>query len=126
MKPGKKTWIWTIVAFVIIGLALSGAGYWWFIRGIARTPAGEASGEAAPTLNPQQVVRGEQLYQINCAQCHGGLLRDRHGELKGVERLELAIDPRERAPQALHDIGGRVAHGSFPAPSLGWRLASLG
>ncbi len=71
MKPGKKTWIWTIVGFVIIGLALSGAGYWWFIRGITGTPAGEASGEAAPTLNPQQVVRGEQLYQINCAQCHG-------------------------------------------------------
>ncbi len=56
MKPGKKTWIWSIVAFIIIGLALSVAGYWWFSRGIAGTPASEASAEAAPT--PGKVWRG--------------------------------------------------------------------
>ncbi len=71
IQPANKTWLLSITAFVFLGLAISGAGYWWFNRGIAGTSAGEASGGAAPTLNPQQVVRGEQLYQNNCAQCHG-------------------------------------------------------
>ena len=67
MKDHKKYWIWSISTFVLVGLALAGGGYWWFIRGTALTPTSEAPGGIDPSLNPQQVVRGEMVYRNNCA-----------------------------------------------------------
>ena len=72
MKDRKKYWIWSISAFALVGLALAGGGYWWFIRGVALTPTGEATDGIDPILNSPQVIRGEMLYQNNYAQCHGG------------------------------------------------------
>jgi mono/diheme cytochrome c family protein len=65
-------WIWAIAALVSLGIVVSGAGYWWFNQGAgAAILDGEVSGEPAQVLDPQQVARGEALYQMNCLQCHG-------------------------------------------------------
>ena len=68
----------SIMAVVVLGMvALT-------IRAVATTPA-QAEVSVAGSL-AEQVVAGQDLYSINCVECHGA--DGEGGEIKGVEGLE--------------------------------------
>jgi mono/diheme cytochrome c family protein len=72
LGAGTRRWILYVAAFIGFGLLTTGAGYWWFIQQAEGTILdGNVSGDPAQNLDPQQVARGEALYQGNCLQCHG-------------------------------------------------------
>ncbi|MDX1664047.1 MAG: c-type cytochrome [Candidatus Promineifilaceae bacterium] len=71
---------------------------------LAGTPAAEAGPQALPTLDPQLVTLGEDVYQTYCAACHGA-------ELEGQEDWKLPNpDGSFRAPP--HDGTGHTWHHS--------------
>jgi len=55
------------------------------IMAVATTPAQEVTGTIAGTV-PEQILAGQDLYSINCTECHGP--DGEGGEVKGVEGLE--------------------------------------
>jgi mono/diheme cytochrome c family protein len=55
------------------------------IVAVVTTPPQEETGTVAATL-PEQIIAGQDLYSINCVECHGA--DGEGGEIKGVEGLE--------------------------------------
>jgi menaquinol-cytochrome c reductase cytochrome b/c subunit len=55
------------------------------IIGAVTTPAPQEEGVVAATI-PEQITAGQDLYSINCVECHGP--DGEGGEIKGVEGLE--------------------------------------
>ncbi len=110
--PGSLEWLGTTIIPIIAVLALfllpffdrSPRRYWkarpWAIGimtvmvvgiiaftvlAVVTTPAQEATGTVAGTI-PEQILAGQDLYSINCTECHGP--NGEGGEIKGVEGLE--------------------------------------
>ena len=82
-KSTNRVLAWTtgIASILILGLA---------IAVLVFTPPAEATEEAAlaGTL-PEQILLGQDLYGVNCVECHGA--DGEGGEIKGVEGLEGVI-----------------------------------
>ncbi len=55
---------------------------------VATTPPQEVTGAIAGTI-PEQILAGQDLYSVNCTECHGP--EGEGGEIKGVEGLEGVI-----------------------------------
>ena len=103
IDTGAARWIWGITAFIGLGLAVSGAGYWWFIQGTGGAiPDGAVSSESAQALYPQQVAQGQVIYQTYCAQCHGP-----EGEGAPNWREQ---NPDDTYPPPPHDSTGHTWH----------------
>lgn len=45
--------------------------YWWFSRGDTGIESDGTDRVAVSQLDPQEVARGQAIYEANCASCHG-------------------------------------------------------
>jgi menaquinol-cytochrome c reductase cytochrome b/c subunit len=74
-----RPWAISIMSVVVVGIvALT-------IMAVVTTPPQEVTGTIAETI-PEQIIAGQDLYSINCTECHGP--NGEGGEIKGVEGLE--------------------------------------
>jgi menaquinol-cytochrome c reductase cytochrome b/c subunit len=74
-----RPWAIGIMSVMVIGIvALT-------VLAVVTTPAQEVSGTIAGSI-PEQILAGQDLYSINCTECHGP--NGEGGEVKGVEGLE--------------------------------------
>ncbi len=74
-----RPWAIGIMSVIVIGIvALT-------VLAVVTTPAQEVSGTIAGSI-PEQILAGQDLYSINCTECHGP--NGEGGEVKGVEGLE--------------------------------------
>jgi menaquinol-cytochrome c reductase cytochrome b/c subunit len=74
-----RPWALSIMSVAVVGIvALT-------ILAVVTTPPQEVTGTIAETI-PQQIIAGQDLYSINCTECHGA--DGEGGEIKGVEGLE--------------------------------------
>ena len=55
--PRRMMWMWLLLA--------------WSITACGRSATSEAAVAPYPTLDPEQVARGRQVYAQQCASCHG-------------------------------------------------------
>jgi mono/diheme cytochrome c family protein len=105
-----RIWVAGAASVLMIGLTLAVM--------ILAPPAEATESLVAGTL-PEQIAQGQDLYSINCVECHGA--EGEGGEIKGVEGLEgfkmKAINSQDemytRNDQALADI---ISYGQ---PNLG-------
>jgi mono/diheme cytochrome c family protein len=74
-----RPWAIGIMSVLVLGIvALT-------LLAVITTPAQEVTGTIAGTV-PEQILAGQDLYSINCTECHGP--NGEGGEIKGVEGLE--------------------------------------
>jgi mono/diheme cytochrome c family protein len=74
-----RPWAISIMSVLVLGIvALT-------LLAVVTTPAQEVTGTIAGTV-PEQILAGQDLYSINCTECHGP--NGEGGEIKGVEGLE--------------------------------------
>ncbi|MFZ2096620.1 MAG: c-type cytochrome [Anaerolineales bacterium] len=74
-----RPWAISVMSVVVVGIvALT-------ILAVVTTPPQEVTGTIAETV-PEQIIAGQDLYSINCTECHGP--NGEGGEIKGVEGLE--------------------------------------
>jgi ubiquinol-cytochrome c reductase cytochrome b subunit len=74
-----RPWAISIMSVMVVGIvALT-------VLAVVTTPAQEVTGTIAGTV-PEQILAGQDLYSINCTECHGP--NGEGGEVKGVEGLE--------------------------------------
>jgi mono/diheme cytochrome c family protein len=108
----SRPWAIGIMSVAVVGIvALT-------VMAVVTTPAQEVTGTIAGTV-PEQILAGQDLYSINCTECHGP--NGEGGEVKGVEGLEgfimKAINTKDemytRNDQTLTDI---ISYGQ---PDLG-------
>ncbi len=65
MKDGaKKAMIWTAVTASVLMFAFTGAT-------LLSAPEVETVAEEIPTTLPDRIVAGQDLYSVNCVECHG-------------------------------------------------------
>ena len=65
MKDGaKKAMIWTAVTASVLMFAFTGAT-------LLSAPKVETVAEEIPTTLPDRIVAGQDLYSVNCVECHG-------------------------------------------------------
>ncbi|OGO30694.1 MAG: hypothetical protein A2136_08655 [Chloroflexi bacterium RBG_16_54_11] len=113
--PGSLEWVGTTIIPIIVVLALfllpffdrNPRRFWkgrpWAVSimsisvagilvltvlAVATTPPQEVTGAIAGTI-PEQILAGQDLYSVNCTECHGP--EGEGGEIKGVEGLEGVI-----------------------------------
>ena len=84
-----------VAAVVLIAVAIGLAVFWLFVWG------DDASNRADAT-NPKLVARGEILYQLHCASCHGANLE---GQPNWRDR-----DADGMLPAPPHDVTGHTWH----------------
>jgi mono/diheme cytochrome c family protein len=74
-----RPWAIGIMTVMVVGIvALT-------VLAVVTTPAQEVTDTVAGTI-PEQILAGQDLYSINCTECHGP--NGEGGEIKGVEGLE--------------------------------------
>jgi mono/diheme cytochrome c family protein/preprotein translocase subunit Sec61beta len=83
-RNSKRHWKSRPVAVIIMSVMVVGIVV-LTIMAVATTPAQEVTGTIAGTV-PEQILAGQDLYSINCTECHGP--DGEGGEVKGVEGLE--------------------------------------
>jgi mono/diheme cytochrome c family protein len=82
-RSPRRHWKQRKVALTIMGLVVVGMVA-LTIRAVATTPPQEEAAVAVTLAD--QVIAGQDLYSINCVECHG--VDGEGGEIKGVEGLE--------------------------------------
>ena len=109
-RRSQKT-AWTIFAATIIAASL---------LLVACSSDDDAGG--TPGGDPEQIAQGEELYQANCASCHGSDLR---GTDKGPSHLSSIYEPGHHGDNAFRsaiEIGAVQHHWPFgdmpPVPGL--------
>ena len=116
-RNSKRHWKSRPVAVIIMSVMVVGIVVLTVMAAVT-TPAQEVTGTIAGTV-PEQILAGQDLYSINCTECHGP--DGEGGEVKGVEGLEgyimKAINTKEemntRNDQTFTDI---ISYGQ---PDLG-------
>ncbi len=83
-RNSKRHWKSRPVAVIIMSVMVVGIVV-LTIMAVVTTPAQEVTGTIAGTV-PEQILAGQDLYSINCTECHGP--DGEGGEVKGVEGLE--------------------------------------
>jgi len=78
----SRPWAIGIMAVMVLGIVVL------TILAVVSTPPQEVAGTIAGTI-PEQILAGQDLYSINCTECHGP--DGEGGEIKGVEGLEGVI-----------------------------------
>ena len=78
----SRPWAIGIMAVMVLGIVVL------TILAAVSTPPQEVTGTIAGTI-PEQILAGQDLYSINCTECHGP--DGEGGEIKGVEGLEGVI-----------------------------------
>jgi menaquinol-cytochrome c reductase cytochrome b/c subunit len=107
-----RPWAISIMSVAVVGIVVL------TILAVITTPPQEVTGTIAGTI-PEQILAGQDLYSINCTECHGP--NGEGGEIKGVQGLEgyimKAINTKDemytRNDQTLTDI---ISYGQ---PALG-------
>ena len=74
-----RPWAISIMSATVLGIVVL------TILAVVTTPPQEVTGTIAGTI-PEQILAGQDLYSINCTECHGP--NGEGGEIKGVEGLE--------------------------------------
>lgn len=74
-----RPWAIGIMSVMVVGIIVL------TILAVVTTPPQEVTGTIAGTI-PEQILAGQDLYSINCTECHGP--DGEGGEVKGVEGLE--------------------------------------
>jgi menaquinol-cytochrome c reductase cytochrome b/c subunit len=98
-----RPWALGIMSVIVVGIVVL------TVLAVVTTPPQEVTGTIAGTV-PEQILAGQDLYSINCTQCHGP--NGEGGEIKGVVGLEgfimKAINTKDemytRNDQTLTDI----------------------
>jgi mono/diheme cytochrome c family protein len=75
----RRPWAMGIMAVMVVGIVVL------TILAVVSTPPQEVTATLAETI-PEQILAGQDLYSINCTECHGP--DGEGGEVKGVEGLE--------------------------------------
>ena len=83
-RNSKRHWKSRPVAVIIMSVMVVGIVVLTVMAAVT-TPAQEVTGTIAGTV-PEQILAGQDLYSINCTECHGP--DGEGGEVKGVEGLE--------------------------------------
>jgi mono/diheme cytochrome c family protein len=78
----SRPWAIGIMTVMVLGIVVL------TILAAVSTPPQEVTGTIAGTI-PEQILAGQDLYSINCTECHGP--NGEGGEIKGVEGLEGVI-----------------------------------
>ncbi len=78
----SRPWAIGIMAVMVVGIVVL------TILAAVSTPPQEVTGTITGTI-PEQILAGQDLYSINCTECHGP--NGEGGEIKGVEGLEGVI-----------------------------------
>ncbi len=106
-RPGRR-FGWTVVGLAAASLALFGVAVWLILPGTTNGASDEPvviNGIAVPpvpTLNPQRIADGAQLYAQYCAACHGA-------ELKGAPNWKQPLATGSYPPPP-HDDTGHTWH----------------
>ncbi len=98
-----RPWAIGIMSAMVVGIVVL------TVLAVVTTPPQEVTGTIAGSI-PEQILAGQDLYSINCTECHGP--GGEGGEIKGVEGLEgfimKAINTKDemytRNDQTLSDI----------------------
>jgi mono/diheme cytochrome c family protein len=67
-KKGPQLGARTLLSVGAVVVALCGGGLWWFNSGLRQSPDAVAAGA---TVSQEILAYGEEIYQANCAACHG-------------------------------------------------------
>lgn len=104
--------LWTIFAATVMAMSLLAAA--------CGSDDGDEGG--TPGSDTEQIAQGEELYQANCASCHGTDLR---GTDKGPSHLSIVYEPGHHGDNAFRsaiEIGAVQHHWNFgdmePVPGL--------
>ena len=87
----KKLMIWTAVVASVLMVAFSGAT-------LLAAPAPATVEEAIPVTLPDRIVAGQDLYSVNCVECHGD-----DGSVTVIEGVE-GLEGREITPINSRDV----------------------
>ena len=86
-----KTMIWTTGIAAVLMLVFTGAV-------LAMAPKAEAEETVVATTLPDQIVAGQDLYSVNCTECHGD-----DGKVTKIEGVE-GLEGKEISPINGHDV----------------------
>ena len=87
----KKFMIWTAVIASVLMVAFSGAT-------LLAAPETVAAEEEIPVTLPERIVAGQDLYSVNCVECHGD-----DGSVATIEGVE-GLEGREITPINTRDV----------------------
>ena len=87
----KKFMIWTAVIASVLMVAFSGAT-------LLAAPETAAAEEEIPVTLPERIVAGQDLYSVNCVECHGD-----DGSVATIEGVE-GLEGREITPINTRDV----------------------
>lgn len=106
MSKGQTGW-WKLIIFILIGLGALFAAGALRLAGRHSTDNGTVvingtEVPPVPSLDPQRVTLGEQLYRQYCASCHGA-------NLEGASDWKITL-PNGSLPPPPHDSTGHTWH----------------